>query len=119
MTRTKLTPTQTLNTVSSQANAGTAGGTIYYINLGGIKIAWGQTAAITVAAGGGAAGNVTLPTSFFSTIQQVMSASSDNTGIANVYGSVDQVVAASFRIVLTNTGGGSTNAKASFMVIGT
>jgi len=53
--------------VSTQANAGTAGGTMYYINLGGIKMLWCN-------ADSKSAGyyTFTLPTSFFSTLQLVI-----------------------------------------------
>lgn len=106
-------------TVSSQTNAGTAGGTFYYINLGGIKMLWGQTAAISTPANGGAAGVVNFPASFFTTIQQIMAASSNNSGSANIYGSVDTVSTSSCRIVATNTSASATNATLSLFVIGT
>jgi len=50
--------------VLTQANAGTAGGTMYYINLGGIKLLWGNTASV-----GSGNWNITLPTGFFTTMQ--------------------------------------------------
>lgn len=53
--------------VSTQANAGTAGGTMYYINLGGIKLLWGVGAPQTCATGGNTYTFV-MPTSFFSTV---------------------------------------------------
>jgi hypothetical protein len=56
------------NGVQSQTNTGGAGGTMYYINLGGLKILWGQTAGI-VATAAGPQYTVTFPASFFSTIQ--------------------------------------------------
>jgi hypothetical protein len=40
MAETKITPAETNNVVTSIANTGTAGGTISYINLGGLKILW-------------------------------------------------------------------------------
>jgi len=52
------------NSVQSQANTGTAGGTMYYINLGGIKLCWGSTAAL-----GTSNFTITLPTGFFTTMQ--------------------------------------------------
>lgn len=58
-------------TVSTQANAGDAGGTMYYANLGGIKLCWGQTAN-QAAIPAGNAFNVTLPTAFFATIQSAV-----------------------------------------------
>ena len=55
--------------VSTQSNAGTGGGTLYYINLGGIKLCWGQTA--THISYNYPTYTITLPTSFFSSIQSV------------------------------------------------
>lgn len=56
--------------VTTYTNPGTAGGTssFFYINLGGIKLLWGTTAAVSVGTGG-TTSTVTLPTSFFSSIQ--------------------------------------------------
>lgn len=58
-------------TATSAANAGTAGGTNYYLNLGGMKVLWGYAGtAYSIAGGGGSANqSVTLPGSFFSTVQ--------------------------------------------------
>lgn len=57
--------------LQSYANAGTAGGTFYYINLGGIKILYGKTASKSVGTGGATWG-VTFPTSFFSAVRLSM-----------------------------------------------
>lgn len=54
--------------VGSQTNAGTAGGTMYYINMGGIKMLWCQT--VNIIGGTSPTGyTVTLPTGFFTTVQ--------------------------------------------------
>lgn len=53
--------------VQTQANAGTAGGNMWWINLGGIKLLWGKTAN-GLAAGASNTYGVTLPT-FFTTVQ--------------------------------------------------
>ena len=56
--------------VSTQANAGSAGGTIYWINLGGIKLMWGVTTSQTI--GGAAPASATLGITFpafFTTVQ--------------------------------------------------
>lgn len=53
---------------TTYTNPGTAGGTFYYLNLGGIKLFWGKTASQSIGTGG-ATWTVTLPTSFFATIQ--------------------------------------------------
>jgi hypothetical protein len=54
--------------VRTQANAGDAGGTIYYLTLGKLKIAFGKTAAISTASGAASNKAITLPTAFFSSI---------------------------------------------------
>lgn len=61
--------------VTSFVNAGSAGGTFYYINLGGLKLLWGLTGSINL---GGTSGfqvstalAVTLPVGFFTTIQKI------------------------------------------------
>lgn len=50
-------------TPSSQTNAGTAGGTMNYINLGGLKILWGITGSLT--SQNGSNYTITFPSSFF------------------------------------------------------
>lgn len=57
--------------VQSQANAGTAGGTMYYINLGGIKLLWMVSGNVTGTSSGPTYG-VTFPTNFFSSIQSAI-----------------------------------------------
>lgn len=59
------------NVVQTQTNAGTAGGTINYVNEGGIKRAWGVTASYSVAGNANTNATITLPTSFFSSITGV------------------------------------------------
>lgn len=54
--------------VTSYTNSGSAGGTFYYINLGGIKLLWGQSASVdsgTTNTGYG----LTFPSGFFSSTQ--------------------------------------------------
>jgi hypothetical protein len=61
--------------VTTYANPGSAGGTFYYVNLGGIKIFWGSTGSVAVSGSGFLASstvNVTLPVGFFNTIQHVL-----------------------------------------------
>lgn len=57
---------------TSYSNGGTAGGTFKYVNLGGIKILWGLTGGFTISGSSfqqTAGLTLTLPTSFFSTIE--------------------------------------------------
>jgi hypothetical protein len=58
--------------VQSQANAGSAGGTIYYVNLGGIKLAWGVSNSGLTMSTTGVTYGFTLPTSFFSSVQAAL-----------------------------------------------
>jgi hypothetical protein len=61
----------------SYSNAGSAGGTFYYINLGGIKLMWGVTSTVTISGSGAqqsGAVTINLPVSgsFFTTIQNII-----------------------------------------------
>lgn len=75
------------NGLKTYTNSGTAGGTGYYINLGGIKLCW--VACNGVASGtGGNTYTVNLPTSFFSTIQLAIS----GTGVIGTTGNQSNTV---------------------------
>lgn len=52
-------------TITSGSNSGTAGGTINYVNLGGLKLCWGRTNSITNAANTETSKSIIFPTSFF------------------------------------------------------
>ena len=54
--------------LTTYTNPGTAGGTFYYGNIGGIKIFYGKTQFNAVGTGG-ASYTITLPVGFFSTIR--------------------------------------------------
>jgi hypothetical protein len=114
------------NGIQTQANAGSAGGTIYYINLGGIKMAWGTTGSLSIsgaAPASSAAYVITWPTSFFSTIQSatVSAVSGTSSSTQYVYAAPDTVVTATswtFFLVESNGTNGVTS-QASFFAIGT
>jgi hypothetical protein len=57
--------------VSSYTNSGSAGGTFYYANIGGIKLVWGLTGAQTTAESFGTSNAYTVdfPSSFFNSVQ--------------------------------------------------
>ncbi len=59
------------NGVKTLANSGTAGGTMWYINLGGIKILWGETNSQS-SGNPGISYGINWPTSFFTTVQTVV-----------------------------------------------
>lgn len=56
--------------LTTYTNPGSAGGTntFFYINLGGIKLFWGKTAAIAT----GSSYDITFPVGFFTTIQSIV-----------------------------------------------
>lgn len=66
------------NTVQSFANSGTAGGTVYYINIGGIKLCWGITGSLSVTGTGdqSSAYGINFPNGFFNTIQSAIATAS-------------------------------------------
>jgi len=67
MVKQRSNPTQQNNTVQTYTNTGNGGGTGYYINLGGIKLVWGQSTVFSM----GAAANISVsyPSGFFTTVQ--------------------------------------------------
>lgn len=66
VTQAKLSLTGGVNTYT---NSGSAGGTGYYINLGGIKYAWGMTGTLSLSATSTGTGVINFPSSFFTTVQ--------------------------------------------------
>lgn len=66
--------------VTTLANTGTAGGTMYYINLGGIKMLWGTSGAVSLTATQGTSYSVVMPTGFFSTITMAVAQLSHGDG---------------------------------------
>ena len=55
-------------TVQSQTNSASAGGTMWWVNLAGVKLMWGVTNAVQGTSSGGANGAVTMP-AFLTTVQ--------------------------------------------------
>ena len=56
--------------VQSYTNSGTAGGTFYYINLGGIKLLWGSTSSLNSTTTN-AGYTINYPSGFFSNVQSI------------------------------------------------
>jgi hypothetical protein len=50
--------------IATSTNAGTAGGTINYLNLGGLKILWGRTGSLSVAGAQQATATLIFPVTF-------------------------------------------------------
>jgi hypothetical protein len=107
--------------VQSQANAGSAGGTIYYVNLGGIKIAWGLTANQTIggAAPASAPVGITFPTSFFSTIQSAIALPGPTGGTQYAFLSTASISASAWSINFNIINGSAGVFGAYWFVIGT
>jgi hypothetical protein len=110
--------------VLSYTNSGGSGGTGYYINLGGLKMCWGITGALSVGGSGNqvAAFTINWPSGFFSTIQSV-TVTPNGTGVGATQflytngKSVPGTVSQDFWLVQTN--GASGTAAAAWFVIGT
>ena len=103
--------------VLSQVNTGSAGGTMYYINLGGIKMLWGQTAA-NVASAAGPSFGITFPTSFFTTVQSGIANLNTISTVSNQSLNMDSLTATScviFMYAAATTGG----EKVGYLIIGT
>lgn len=66
MAKQRTHPGQQNNTITTGTNAGSSGGTTNFINLGGIKMAWGITNSITIAGNGAAGYNITFPIAYIS-----------------------------------------------------
>jgi hypothetical protein len=110
-----VTNTKLSTSATTQANAGSAGGDMYYINLGGIKMLWGTSASKTTSGVNSFA--FTLPVGFFSTIQTVQGAIMSQGGTANqtIAGNTYNTTTISHYIAA----GGGSSAVYSIFVIGT
>jgi hypothetical protein len=98
--------------VASQANAGSAGGTMYYINMGGLKMLW----IITTASTASTTYSVTFPTSFFATVQGITVGSAGSSGTTTgLYIVTGTVIATGFQYY----SGTNPQAGTSFIVMGT
>ncbi len=86
--------------VTSYANGGTAGGTGYYVNLGGIKLCWGLTA--SQSSHNSPSYSINWAPSFFTTVQATI------LNVADVVTDVDQLVA--------NASGNSTTGISAYFV---
>lgn len=107
--------------VTTQANAGTAGGNMYYINLGGLKMLWGVSAANSLNNATSATYTWTLPTSFFTTLQTVFPVldvpGAATNSACNVGLSAKNTTTVTTQ--LTNQTGGTNSIVHSVLVIGT
>lgn len=103
------------NGITSYTNGGSAGGTFYYINLGGIKLLWGITGSINTGSGG----VINYPASFFTSSPQSISSSLYNVaGTADIYLSI-ATPSSSSCTVNTVAGAGAGSCTVSLIAIGT
>lgn len=105
--------------LQTQSNSGTAGGTMYYINLGGIKFLWGNTGSMSYS-GTSAQFGITFPTGFFTTLQ---SWNLGQSGAGGTYGqkiefATSYPTSSSALINITNSGTGSSQIYAGFFFVG-
>jgi len=109
--------------VTTYSNPGSASGTFYYTNLGGIKLFWGQTGSVAVSGAGyqSTTATVTFPASFFSTIQTApVTATSFINSINMTCGWTADPTATGGSVYYIQNGNGSNGAaKAAMIVIGT
>lgn len=118
MSSTQFTPDQMniSGKVQSFTNAASAGGTFYYVNNGGVKEFWGQTAGCSVAAGGNAAFGINLPSGFFNSIQFAVS-NAIPSGDARQYSNIASASTTGVTIYLTNLNGGGTYTPSAFVYV--
>lgn len=102
--------------LQSQANAGSAGGTMWWVNLGGIKILWATSDPFAVGTGGQAI-VFTLPT-FFTTLQSYFPSIMDVTIDANQYATVTGHSISAITI-FTHSGTNGSTQQTGLLVIGT
>ena len=108
--------------VTTYTNPGSAGGTnsFFYINVGGIKLFWGQAGSLAMNSGTGITSIVTLPGSFFTTIQSAQIAAQVTSGDVRVVGSITALSASSLTFALFNTAELTTeNVTTHFFIVGT
>lgn len=109
---------QELNTVLTQTNAGNVGGTMYYIDLGGIKILWMKTGTIGIAASTVYSGYTIIPpTGFFtSTPKVVMNVATADNNLVTVRGYAE--TSSLFTFTGHNASGGAGNVTVDVIAIG-
>jgi hypothetical protein len=108
--------------VTTLANAGSAGGTMYYVNLAGIKLLWATSATQGFsAAAPPQTFNVafTLPASFFTTIQTVLPSWGPAVNTQYVYTSLSTATTSSIVIHVNEHAGTSGTGQVHLLVIGT
>lgn len=118
MAKQKINSAQQLNTVLTQTNAGNVGGTMNYIDLGGIKILWMKTNSIAISASTVYSGYTIIPpTGFFtSTPKVVMNVATADNNLCTVRGYAE--TSSLFTFTGHNTSGGTGNITVDVIAIG-
>lgn len=102
---------------STQVNSGSAGGNIWYIDLGTIREAWGLTASINTSTS--TAGKIiTFPVGFFTTIQAVLVSPTNMSSTGNQYAAIAGYTTTDMTIYIYTVAGTGT-AQGHFYVKGT
>lgn len=118
VTYTKLLSTIFSGQISTQANAGTAGGTFSYVNLGGIKLLW-ITGASVASSAAGPAYTFTLPVGFFSTITAAVTTAQNATVTNNQYIPITGAPSTVTISIAAYSPSGAATIAASMFVVGT
>ncbi len=107
--------------VQSYTNTGAGGGTGYYLNLGGIKLYWGTTGVISNIGANSTTSSqiVSLPPSFFTTIQSSQLWVSSVIASALQYASGNTTTTSQINYYITNSSAGTVSSNVSWLVIGT
>ena len=103
--------------LTTYTNPGTAGGTFYYGNIGGIKIFYGKTQSNAVGTGG-ASYTITLPVGFFSTIRYSAPTVDTYTVDDRQWASTVTVTTATYTLGIKSSSNGSTQVT-NVLILGT
>lgn len=116
----QLLPTAFGDQVQTLTNSGTAGGTMSYINLGGIKLLWTKTPALSFPGGSSSSYTITFPSGFFTTISSDFLTPENNTGSgATILYWSSLVTPTSGTFQIQNQGSAAGTAQIDIFVIGT
>lgn len=106
--------------VTSYTNSGTAGGTFYYINLGGIKLLWGATANQSITTSGLTTSVIDLPSGFFvNSITSLQATPNQEATDGRAYANFQSISLTSVSVGVGNAGGVSSSAYVTVLLIGT
>lgn len=119
VTYNKLLSTIFSGEVSSLSNAGTAGGTIKYLNIGGLKLLWATGASKSSnATGTGVQFTFTLPAGFFTTINSIYASPSSLGASVTQLTSVVSSSTSTVTVACIATSGSGTSQVPNILIIG-